>query len=103
MSADPRPAKRMVDPEAIARKVNLDIECRACGQPGHDTHHLIPRGEQGDDEMDNIVVLCIDCHRDVHAEDPQTWARLIANLSPRERAYCEQKSPGYLDRRIERR
>lgn len=58
MPADPKPAARIVDPAAVARARLSGDECVACGRPPGSVHHVIPRGEGGDDVAANLVLLC---------------------------------------------
>jgi len=42
-------------------------KCRDCGsQENVSAHHIIFKGEQGDDSPDNLVALCFSCHRKAH-------------------------------------
>src|SRR5262245_55924364 len=48
-------------------------ECLVCGQPltleaGWHVHHLLWRVFGGDDDIDNLVLLHPNCHRQVHSE-----------------------------------
>lgn len=67
---DPKPDARIVDPTATRRKVLGDRACRACGNQAATGHHLLPKGERGDDVVDNIVPVCGDgtqgCHGALH-------------------------------------
>ena len=35
-------------------------------------HHIVPPGEGGTDEVDNLIALCMTCHTDVHTNTPFT-------------------------------
>ena len=53
--------------------VEQDGKCRVCGQPlrleeGWHVHHLLWRTHGGTDEIDNLVLLHPNCHRQVHSE-----------------------------------
>jgi RNA-directed DNA polymerase len=55
-----------------------DGKCPVCGQPltleaGWHIHHLHWRTHGGDDQVDNLVLLPPNCHRQVHSE------RLVVN------------------------
>lgn len=66
---DPRPPKRVRDPDALARfrLENLGEPCEACElRPGTDAHHVRYRSQGGDDAPHNLRWLCRDCHRDLH-------------------------------------
>lgn len=58
--------RRIVDAEAIRRKVLSDPECRSCGLAASDGHHIVFRSHGGDDVEDNIAPLCHDCHMALH-------------------------------------
>jgi 5-methylcytosine-specific restriction endonuclease McrA len=37
--------------------------CQLCGSPRDlHVHHLIKRGQLGDDVLDNLITLCMNCH-----------------------------------------
>ena len=40
-------------------------ECRTTGRvlPAHEVDHITPRAEGGTDAIENLVVLCPNCHR----------------------------------------
>lgn len=42
--------------------------CERCGKPGRPlhTHHKVPRHQGGNHRLDNLVVLCEECHRRQH-------------------------------------
>lgn len=42
--------------------------CQRCGASDVElhAHHLIPLSEGGLDEMENLITLCKDCHKDMH-------------------------------------
>lgn len=43
--------------------------CQECGcwvEKGVPCHHVIPRGQGGDDVLDNLKLLCLACHYRVH-------------------------------------
>ena len=50
-----------------------DGKCLVCGQPltleeGWHVHHLLWRAHGGADQLDNLVLLHPNCHRQVHSE-----------------------------------
>lgn len=68
MSADPKPAKRVLDLEALKRKLDSDPRCRMCAnERATDPHHVVLKSQGGDDVEDNIVPLGRECHRRYHA------------------------------------
>lgn len=107
MPADPKPRPRIIDPDAGWEKVLAEGHCRLCWRTASLTrHHLVPRGQSGDDVDDNIVPLCGDGTRGCHgAVEHYTEARrrLRPLLSDAEWAYvvgrvgvgrAEQRYPG---------
>jgi HNH endonuclease len=70
MPADPKPRKRLRDPDAL-RRYRLEMlgqPCEVCEErAGTDAHHVTFRSRGGDDTPDNLVwLLCRFCHDDVH-------------------------------------
>jgi HNH endonuclease len=42
--------------------------CQACGSlRGLEVHHIQRRSQSGDDSEGNLITLCSDCHRAIHA------------------------------------
>jgi 5-methylcytosine-specific restriction endonuclease McrA len=42
-------------------------ECEHCGSDDRlHLHHIIPRGEGGEDTMNNLLLVCEDCHLEIH-------------------------------------
>jgi 5-methylcytosine-specific restriction endonuclease McrA len=76
----PRPVPRLLAKQKAAsqedrawwtlRRVVLARDkhmCRACQSThGLEMHHVIFRSLGGKDEAENLIMLCIDCHRAVH-------------------------------------
>lgn len=50
----------------ILKKAN--IPCQNCGynKASRDVHHILPRKEGGDNDNNNLVILCPTCHREAH-------------------------------------
>ena len=42
-------------------------------------HHIIPRSEDGSDEPENLIVLCIECHDFVEVNELRTKAEIIGS------------------------
>jgi hypothetical protein len=70
MTPDPKRPARLVDKTARIRKLLIDPRCRACGVEAVNTHHLIGKGQGGDDVCDNLIPLCGSgshgCHGALH-------------------------------------
>ena len=45
-------------------------KCRMCGTSRGlaDVHHIIKRSQGGTDEMDNLILLCRNCHNKQHGQ-----------------------------------
>lgn len=59
--------------------------CQRCemkgGGPGRrlTAHHLIPRAEDGPNELSNLITLCDPCHDYVEINNLRTWAEIIGS------------------------
>jgi 5-methylcytosine-specific restriction endonuclease McrA len=80
------------------RRLTLTRRCLVCGFRAEHCHHLYPRYRGGDDVLENLIPLCADCHRKVHARDTLTRRAVFDALSADAVAYCEGKEPFWLDR-----
>ena len=91
---DPRPSKRVKNPQAMKTKHAAGCFCVLnCGAKG-ETHHVLPRGQGGDDDAADLVCLCRDHHDRVHAEHTPTLVLLGEHLlleRPDTVAYIKQK------------
>lgn len=86
---DPKPTRtrgnrprRVVDPDATRRVLRRLRACAACGRPACNTHHVLGKGQGGDDVEENLVPLCgsgsARCHGALHGtpyvdEDGRRW------------------------------
>lgn len=77
--------KRIVDHEAVQRKVASDPVCRACSRRASDGHHIVLRSQGGDDVEENILPVCHECHMRYHA------GQGTLKLKPEERDYVFAK------------
>lgn len=69
MPSDFRPAERIRNPEAMQRfRLERAGElCERCElRPGAQVHHVILRGQGGDDVEENFEWLCLRCHGEAH-------------------------------------
>lgn len=73
MGVDPKPPSKTRDRSgAFAQVAVLRAEhgCVACGRPPGSVHHVLPKGQGGDDASENTVLLCGDgasgCHGAFH-------------------------------------
>jgi CO dehydrogenase/acetyl-CoA synthase alpha subunit len=55
---------KRVRKEALRRD---NYECIECGKNENlNVHHVIPISEGGEDSLNNVITLCIDCHIEAH-------------------------------------
>ena len=68
VKADPKPAKRIVDPDTVRRYLLMHPWCEAasCINPAWHAHHVLYRSQGGDDVDANLLSLCGDHHAAVH-------------------------------------
>jgi hypothetical protein len=107
---DPKPRKRIIDPDARVRKLARDRYCRSCGRRATNCHHLIGKGQSGDDLAENLIPLCGSgsdgCHGALHgnpwvtADGMRFDAHLVrqqigGHLWPDEILYCIQRLGSY--------
>lgn len=43
--------------------------CENCGAPAAEIHHITFRSHCGTSDLDNLIVLCRDCHEKAHGPD----------------------------------
>lgn len=76
--------------------------CWICGEPWTELHHILSRGQGGDDVIEDLAPLCASCHRRIEARDVQARAALRGALMPTNLAYLHDKlgerTLGWLDR-----
>jgi 5-methylcytosine-specific restriction endonuclease McrA len=50
------------------RVLERDVwKCQCCGSPANlQVHHLVYRSQLGADALDNLITLCVSCHRRQH-------------------------------------
>jgi 5-methylcytosine-specific restriction endonuclease McrA len=67
-----------LDPEAYRKLRQVVLErdrwhCQNCGaMTGLEVHHLEPRGRLGDDNEQNLITLCWNCHHKIHQSSYRT-------------------------------
>jgi 5-methylcytosine-specific restriction protein A len=37
--------------------------CARCGSPGREVNHIVPRAQGGPTVLENLELLCVDCHK----------------------------------------
>ena len=61
-----------------------DSKCRDCGRVfdahwdtiggSFDIHHVIKRSDGGSDDLENLLLVCRDCHTERHPEKQPQWS-----------------------------
>lgn len=48
-----------------------NVGCSLCGwnESTCDIHHIIPKSKGGNNELDNLIIICPNCHRVIHNTD----------------------------------
>lgn len=41
-------------------------KCRLCGKPAYCMHHILPLCKGGDNSNNNLVPVCLECHKKIH-------------------------------------
>ena len=54
-------------------------KCALCGRKGNNIHHIIYKSEDRTkiDDIDNLILLCVECHNQVHSNKAYWQPRLI--------------------------
>lgn len=69
MPPDPKPDRRIVDPD-LMKRLHLELAnepCeRECGRIGAVLHHKVHRSQGGGDLRENLEWLCFACHDEAH-------------------------------------
>lgn len=77
---DPKPTKRVKDSKAMKSMHAAGCFCVLnCGAKG-ETHHVLSRGQGGDDVAANLVCLCASHHQKITDEDMATRVLLGEHL-----------------------
>jgi hypothetical protein len=64
--SDPKPEPRIRDKDVLRKFHETKPECLCCGNSHAHAHHLISRGQGGDDVLENLIPLCELCHTALH-------------------------------------
>lgn len=58
-------------------RANRRCEARTEVCAGHATqvHHVLPRGRGGDDDLGNLLAVCLPCHSHIHAHPVESLER----------------------------
>lgn len=78
-------------------------ECAACGRTASNIHHILPRGEGGDDLPGNFAGICgsgtMGCHG-AHHGNPYTTRVYRAYSVTGQKAQTERRDAEWVNRRI---
>lgn len=103
LPADPKPAKRIKDPDALRVARLSGDECAACGVRAESVHHVIPKGERGDDVPGNLLLLCghgtAKCHGAEHG-NPYTVEIDVFGKDPALAVRRERRDSAWVHARI---
>lgn len=62
--------RRLVN-EVYERDQHKCVICQKWVEYGHKPHHVLYKSHGGGDTLDNMVLLCNDCHHEVHCGKKQ--------------------------------
>jgi hypothetical protein len=78
--------------------------CWVCSEPWRELHHIYPRGQGGDDVVENLAPVCRRCHGRIESRDPVSRSLLRQSLMPSHLEYLigklgdSEKTLAWLDR-----
>lgn len=61
----------------------LSLPCSICGwnEATCDLHHIIPRKNNGSDDVNNLIIVCPNCHRKIHNKKIDKTINELQDLS----------------------
>jgi 5-methylcytosine-specific restriction endonuclease McrA len=69
-----RKKKGDIPPKVREAVKERDKWCVRCGRPGVHLHHIQYRSQQGKHTVDNLVLLCVECHHFAHSgKEGREW------------------------------
>lgn len=78
MPTDAKPARRIVDRYVYVLFHDRQWSCISCGRERQIVaHHLISKGQGGDDVMANLVPLCDPCHKAYHGNPYRAYGNRV--------------------------
>ena len=94
--ADPKPAKRIRDKGVFSTFHARGHDCLSCGHGRFiQAHHVLGRGQGGDDVLANLVPLCNQCHGALHGHPYRAYGvRIDAAWVRRALARHVRSEPG---------
>lgn len=65
--------------EAVREAVRVIYEdkCAICGKPAREVHHIRPKHLNGKNHPRNLILLCNDCHDEVHRKIDEGIANVL--------------------------
>ena len=60
-----------------AIRVIYEDKCAICGKPAREVHHIRPKHLGGKNHPRNLILLCDDCHDEVHREIDEGISNLL--------------------------
>ena len=85
----PKTSKQVLKPKPkdISKENREEIKklfkgcCGLCGKQGQETHHIYYRSEAPDriDDLDNLFLLCLECHKKVHS-NKKYWQPMLIKI-----------------------
>ena len=64
-----------------ARYWTEHVACEACGRPSEPPHHIRTRGAGGKDDSRNLLGLCVEHHREIHATGSRLFGVAFKHLA----------------------
>jgi 5-methylcytosine-specific restriction endonuclease McrA len=62
-----------------------DNYCALCGDRGTEVHHIRFKSQRGSDTKDNLILLCLNCHRLAHSDKARsTRERCLDSIKKKE-------------------
>jgi len=81
--------------EHLSRIPQIDHFCHICSITTNLTaHHIRPQSKGGDNDLDNLIVLCRYCHTQIHKQSPNIHKKKL-NLQLQKRKLMKQYTKFY--------
>jgi 5-methylcytosine-specific restriction endonuclease McrA len=86
---DPKSIPMRLDPASyeVLRQQVLRRDgwrCQGCGTMSNlEVHHKQFRSRSGDDSEENLITLCVPCHREIHQLAKRKWNIVAAKIPDR--------------------
>jgi len=76
-----KPRKKPIKIHKIIRESVVDRDygtCQICGQRAEQVHHILYKSYGGNDNAQNLICLCNECHLEVHSNGKK-WFTILIN------------------------